>query len=1596
MGAATAALIILPFLASAPAQASAPTAATVSAQALLDAPMVSIGAAPSIPLGDRALGLVPATSAETAAIVVRPRSESALTKFIASVTSKDSATYHRYLTRGEFENRFGPTKGTIAEIEKALTAEGLRVANVSSDGLLVTFKGSAARVEQVFGVGLRQYRLPDGSLGQATIGAPHFSALVAPSVAGVVGLDELVRSQPADIRPHGSATEHGFPAAKAPAVPHVAGAPTPCTLAQQDAATSGGLTDDQIANAYGAFGLYDAGDFGAGQHMAVYELQPFLATDIETFDTCYFGAAESAAMSGTSGNLIGSRLSITPVDGGELQPGPGSENDEANLDIEDVSALAPAADIQVYEAPNTTFGGLDEYSVIVNSDVDQVVTSSWAVCEQLAQVAEPGLQQAENFLFEQAAAQGQTVLNAAGDTGDDSCNEFRAVPPPPGQNLLSLLDPASQPYVVSVGGTTIDDATQPPSEHVWDDGAAWGGGGGGVSETWEMPSWQRTLALSTANTDDVSNAEAVETATAASTAPFTTPTFCDGTLGVSGQPCRETPDVTAQADEFTGSITIYGQSLGYGNPDGWATIGGTSSATPIWAAMLALVNASSSCSGDLINGVQDTGFANPILYGIASSPAAYAASFNDITSGNNDIYGLDNGLVFPARSGYDMASGLGSPQLTTPSGGNALAYYMCQYGPTLAPPSVTSLSATSGSTVGGETVTVTGSGFGTSGSPLVSSVSVGAGQASSFSVTNNTTLSVVMPPADTTTPAGSPDPTEDGAGPVQIVVTNTSGRSSIPSANSVFEYVDKSGANTVPSVTGVSPYGGLDLGPVPVTVFGSGFAAGATVDFGGVAGSNVTVVSPFEITVAPPAFSALTPATACPVDNGAAHHPLNAVEDVCQVEVTVTVAGQTSTTATILPPYEGPLEFDNMGAEVLPTGCGCEDMPQTSEYDYVPLPTLTSVSTGTLADLPGSAASLASEYGGAATNTVTVSGTGLDPLTLSYATLGVPTNENSIFFPEQESGTSMVLLAPAVAPVGDATVQPIQIAVGATSIAGASTTTAAIVYAGVPEVTGAVNTGTGLDGVPDSQSCANPPPAGGCGTPVTLTGAGFNQSVGPIGFVDNFTGTSVGTQYSYTVNSDTSISSQSVQQNPDVVDVEVCSVTGCGFNPPSDFLFVYPPGNPVISSITAAQGPAHGGNDLVIKGSNLGCAISVSFGSVTTGDATNAEALLDCGQTGEVDVVAPAGAVGTVHVTIQTVESEFTGSSSNFVSYTYTKSAPSAPTAFTVVPLKGSAYVKWGAPAENGGDPVSSYIVTASSPGQARVVATLKSTQLSHLIPYLQPGVPWTFSVRAVSSLGNGVNAVSSTYTLAPGDNGYIEATANGGTSGFGSLSSRGGPGGGKLASPIVGIAATPDGLGYVEVASNGTTYNFGDAGNYGSATVKTGQRVVGIAATVDGAGYWVLLNTGAVQAFGDAVSHGSLASITDAVGIAATPDGGGYYIAQGDGKVSPFGDASFKGDQFGKSLPKPIVGIAVDPVGLGYWLVGGSGAVYNFGAASNFGSMVTERLTEGAVGMVAAPDGKGYWLLAPDAKVFHFGSAANAGDASGVAESAAVGIVSA
>jgi Pro-kumamolisin, activation domain/IPT/TIG domain len=947
--------------------------ALVSGSAGASSPqLVRVGAAPRIPLGAQSLGAESSSASLTGTVVLKPRDNAALVQFIDAVSDPSSPLFHQYLPAGAFATRFGPTGASIGAVRSQLAADGLHVTSVSSDGLLVDFSGTAGQIEHTFQTGVERYRLSSGSIGQTTTSAAAVPSTIAASVAGVVGLNDLVRAHPAGIlRPRGYRGK--VRRALTTTFAHPSGAPTPCPAATADAQEFDGLTDDQIARAYGAFGLYGNGDLGQGQHIALYELEPFLYSDVRTFDTCYFGAGQASAML--------SRLHVVPIDGG--QPiGPGSG--EANLDVEDLSAMAPDATIDVYEAPSPGTNGVvydpvDNYAAIIDADRDQVISTSWGLCEQAIQAGQPGLQQAENFLFEQAAAQGQSVFAAAGDNGADDCDTFETTTVASGQNPVSVDDPGSQPYVVSVGGTTITNATEPPVEQVWNDGGTGGAGGGGISESWTMPTWQREAdvpGIDFPGSADYANADAVER-------QFGYPTnFCQSTVAGAGSstPCRLVPDVSSQGDEFTGAVTVYDASEG-----GWVTIGGTSSSTPIWAAMLAETNASQTCASQPATR-DGVGFVSPLLYAVASNPAHYAASFTDVTTGNNDIYDLANGLVFPARTGYDLATGLGSPQLTAPNGGPGLAYYLCSFAARATRPVVSGLSPDYGSTAGGERVTITGSGFESGGVSDVAEVQVGAAQLASarFTVDSPTSITATLPPARQTLAPNAPAP-QDGAGPADVIVTLNSSESSAPGPDSMFEYVDTSAGSVVPSIAAVIPFGGSDSAPSTATILGSGFAGATTVTFGGVPARYLTVDSPNVITVNPPPFSGRT---ACsPLPSTGVYRGENASNDICQVQVRVTNAHGTSSTGRILPPIEGSIEVNNLGVLVAPPGCGCETQLAPTEYDYLPAPRVTSVSTS------AGPSSWLDEDG---SSVLTAHGVGFDPLDIDWADFGNPVLESSM------------------------------------------------------------------------------------------------------------------------------------------------------------------------------------------------------------------------------------------------------------------------------------------------------------------------------------------------------------------------------------------------------------------------------------------------------------------------------------------------------------------------------------------------------------------------------------------------------------------------
>jgi kumamolisin len=285
-------------------------------------------------------------------------------------------------------------------------------------------------------------------------------------------------------------------------------------------------------------------------------------------------------------------VTVVSIDHGANQPtgDPNGPDGEVMLDIEVVGAIAPQAVIAVYFAPNTDAGFLDAITTAIHDATNKpsILSISWGGPES------SWTQQsmtAFDSAFQAAAALGITVCVASGDNGSsDGVTD--------GADHVDF--PASSPFALACGGTTLRvSGNTIGSETVWNDGAQGGATGGGVSSFFGLPAWQDGLQV---------------TKTSGGTTPLT---------------ARGVPDVCGDADPETGyDVRIDGTDT---------VIGGTSAVAPLWAGLIARMNAA--------NG-SPVGYINPQLY-------SHPSVLNDITLGNNGD--------FEAAPGWDACTGLGSP-----------------------------------------------------------------------------------------------------------------------------------------------------------------------------------------------------------------------------------------------------------------------------------------------------------------------------------------------------------------------------------------------------------------------------------------------------------------------------------------------------------------------------------------------------------------------------------------------------------------------------------------------------------------------------------------------------------------------------------------------------------------------------------------------------------------------------------------------------------------------------------------------------------------------------------------------------------------------
>jgi kumamolisin len=478
------------------------------------------------------------------------RNAEGLDDLLARLYTPGDSLYRKYLSVQEFTATFGATDADIEQVEKYFAGLGCAVTNVHENHLLINFECEQKIVERAMGVKISHWQNGQGEMLRTIDKDPSIPAdLPIEAIHGLTNSPKhpnFIRASPS---------------------------PSPRT----GTGPNGGLSPSDIKAAYSFNGI--SAD-GAGQTLALFELDGYNASDIAVYQS-------------TFGLNPGVPLENILVDG--FNGAAGQNSIEDVLDIELMMAIAPRANkILVYEGPNSEVGAIDVYQRIANENRAKVVSTSWGLAENLSSRV---VINSESQIFRQMAAQGQSIFAASGDAGafDD-------------RRWLTVDDPASQPFVTGVGGTSLyTNSSQGYARETtwWDQQRRWGGGGG-VSGLWAIPSWQSGVI-----------------APASGGSRFR----------------RNVPDVALDSDPMTG-YSIYANGA-------WAVYGGTSCAAPLWAAFMALVNQQRVSAGRPV-----IGFVSPTIYRIGKS-AVYAKVFHDVADLSSNGY-------YRAIQRYDLATGWGS------------------------------------------------------------------------------------------------------------------------------------------------------------------------------------------------------------------------------------------------------------------------------------------------------------------------------------------------------------------------------------------------------------------------------------------------------------------------------------------------------------------------------------------------------------------------------------------------------------------------------------------------------------------------------------------------------------------------------------------------------------------------------------------------------------------------------------------------------------------------------------------------------------------------------------------------------------------------
>jgi kumamolisin len=561
-----------------------------------------------------------------------------LSSFIQQVSDPTGTTYRQFLAPGVFASQYGANAGDYTTLQGFAGSNGLKVTSTHTSRSVLAVTAPAATIESAFFVTLNVYKRPDGSTFYAPANDPSVNLTLTNAINHVAGLDNFAVPVPSSA---GSSTE---------------------TCPSAGANSQAGIFGTDVRKLYlggeggaGGTGCATTGtsaDFGGGQTIGLLELDRYAPADITSYQ---IGNGLGTTIPNIGTFPTNFTQFVVPNTGGTIAfnaaPGfaTGSGESEVALDLEMVVAMAPQANVVVYEWNTST--GAPNYDEILQSMAEplsatspppQVLANSWT---WPAAVRDPVMQQT----FLQFAAQGQSFFQAAGDLGAYSSTY-------PGQktglyDANGVPDPIGESVLMTVVGGTQFAATIVAQEQAWNDlqerqnivcggtsvptaSCASAGGGGFLGSELAVPVYQSNY---------------LTTMTALGL------TLGDTTDGIGTSTTRMIPDVAMVADSlatFTGgTVSTNGTTT-----QGSATCSqGTSAAAVLWASYVAVANALHPQLPGLTTPAS-AGFANPTLYGLAASTSS---PFKDITAGNNAFKSTSS--AYPAASFYDLATGLGSP-----------------------------------------------------------------------------------------------------------------------------------------------------------------------------------------------------------------------------------------------------------------------------------------------------------------------------------------------------------------------------------------------------------------------------------------------------------------------------------------------------------------------------------------------------------------------------------------------------------------------------------------------------------------------------------------------------------------------------------------------------------------------------------------------------------------------------------------------------------------------------------------------------------------------------------------------------------------------